>query len=148
MARSFLNSKQKKVILKMLINQFSYEDESLYHLIKDKDDLYMINSSLEGLDLDKLRIRQIGIRVGKINDDKIILSIQGSQLLGPKCNDNIIDVSVADRRLYLKGEDLESKYKNGIYLLRCDNTFFGCSKLIDGVLRNNIERYRQIDCAD
>lgn len=148
MARVFLNSKQKKKLLKSLTAQFGFESDEDFHLIQDGDNIYYFNSDIDGVDLDSLRLSQIGMRIGVLKDDFVMLTVQGCQLLGDYCSKNILEFDNESMRDYLKGEDLICDENKGIFLLKSNDNYFGCSKCVKGILRNNVERTRQIDCKD
>ncbi|MFA6089297.1 MAG: hypothetical protein WC755_05510 [Candidatus Woesearchaeota archaeon] len=148
MKYEFLNSKEKKKIIEFLKTRFGYSGKDDFHLIKENDEIFLFSSDLDNVDINKLKVRQIGMKIGTYNGDMLILTIQGTQYFGPKCHKHIINLSDLDARHYLKGEDIDFEEPDGVYLIKNDDNLLGCSKIYNGIVRNNIEDSRQINCKD
>jgi NOL1/NOP2/fmu family ribosome biogenesis protein len=149
MAIHFLNAKEKKKILELLEVQFGITKFSDFHIIQDIEQLYVFTGEIAGINLENLRLSQIGMCIGKITkENRIIFTIQGAQFFGPHANKNIIELSKEDARNYLKGEDIKKDLQDKIYLIKFDREYIGCSKVRNGIIRNNVEQARQINCRD
>lgn len=150
MTLKILNSKEKKEIISILKSQFDYDVKNSnleFHIIKDEEKVYFFTSD-ETIDFSRLKIKQIGTHIGDLNDGRLILTIQGAQIIGPFCSKNIIEFSKENARRYLKGEDIDTEQNDGVYLLKCDDDFIGCGIVRSGTILNTIERARRINCKD
>jgi len=148
MAIQFLNAKDKKKILELLEVQFGINKFHDFHIIQDIDNLFIFTGDISTMSLDKLKVSQIGMRIGKLNEGKLLLTVQGAQFFGPHANKNIIELSKEDARHYLKGEDIKTDKQDRIYLIKSQDDFVGCSKVRNQIIRNNVEKARRIDCKD
>ena len=103
-----LNSKETKRIFQTLEKQFGLSKKLDYVFLQNnKDRLYVVNRSMGSIDLEKLRINSIGLYFGTIINSVVRLSIEGSQIIGPLSNKNILELSDEKFNMWLKGEDFE-----------------------------------------
>ncbi|MBU0666778.1 MAG: hypothetical protein ABIC91_00375 [Nanoarchaeota archaeon] len=141
-----LNSKETKRILKHLEMQFGFcEKPHLVFMINSKDKIYVINRDVEKIDLSVLRIDCLGLYFGTVCIDGVRLSIEGSQIIGPKSNKNILKLSKQDFEKWLKGEDFEIDTKlSGFVLIKHEKDFIGCGKAKNGLLMNFVPKSRRL----
>ena len=91
-----LNSKETKEIMKSLKLQYGFEDKLDYAFLRDtKDRIHIVSKDIAGIDLRRLRINSIGMYFCTIEKDGIRLTIDGSQIIGPGSDKNIIDIDDA-----------------------------------------------------
>lgn len=147
-----LNNKKVKKIISVLNSQFGYEGDSLKKyafFLKEKDNsLKIITRDVAIINEYKINIDSMGLRIGKEIADGILLSIDGSQIIGPHCNKNILEISREEARNWLKGFDLETKHENGFVLLKHNNDFLGTGKVKNGRILNNVPKTRRLKCSD
>jgi len=143
-----LNKKEVKQILAKLKEQWGFSKTLNYTFLRStKDKIYLVTNDLSKIDLSKLRIDKIGLYFCKIvNQKEIRFSIEGSQLIGPYCNKNIIELTESEMKQWLQGFDLDKEVKDvkGFALIKHNNDFLGSGKIIDGKILNYIPKARRI----
>ena len=89
----FLNSKETKEILKLIEEQWGAKLKLDYTLVKNnKSRVFIVNKDISKIDFSKLRINSIGMYFCDI-ENEIRLSIEGSQVIGPKATKNIAEIN-------------------------------------------------------
>jgi NOL1/NOP2/fmu family ribosome biogenesis protein len=140
-----LNKKEKEGIVSVLNEQFGVSSIGDFILIKSgKGKLWLTNREVLKTDFSKMRVETIGFRFGKIENDGIRLSIEGSQLVGKKATKNVVEINNEQLFMWLRGFDLDIPCESKYVLLKHGNDFIGCGKKkSDGIL-NFIPKERRI----
>ena len=140
----FLNSKKRKNIINILEQQFGVKDfrfeQALY---LNNNELYLISKDIEKLEPKKLNIKSIGLLFGKFKDSKIVLSIEGAQIISKKAHKNIVEINDQETASWLKGNDIYREIE-GIVLIKNKQDFLGCAKAQNNKILNSIPRFRRI----
>lgn len=144
---NILTRRQVKDILKLIKNRFGASVDLDYAFLQnDKGKIYIINSDISKIDLEKVRMNSLGLYFGEVHDNMIRLSIEGSGLVGPYARKNVIELSDSDSKRWLSGQDLDvSDLENGYYLIRNKKDFYGCGKVKDNKLFNYVSKSRRIN---
>jgi len=146
MKYKILNKKQIKEILALIKQQWNADLILDYAFLKDKDDkIFIINKEFAEIDLTKLRINSMGLYIAQLMPDGIRLSIEGSQVVGPKAKKNVIELTEKQAKDWLKGEDLEIKteFKNYV-ILKQNKDFLGTGKIKENKILNYIPKTRRL----
>ncbi|HLC73801.1 MAG TPA: hypothetical protein VJH20_04165 [Candidatus Nanoarchaeia archaeon] len=147
-----LNSKEKENVLKLIKKQFSIEELHLDYIFFSNEDhkIFIINKDISKINLSNLRINNIGLYFGKIEDDGFRLSIEGSQIIGSLALNNITEIDDIDTKKWFLGEDIVTKVDNvpGYVILRNKNDFLGCGKIKNNKIINYIDKGRRIRTSD
>ena len=143
-----LNSKEIKEILKLIENQWNAKLKLNYAFLKNnKNRIFIVNKDISKIELEKLRINSIGMYFCETRNDKIRLSIEGSQIVGPKAMKNIVEINSLQVKQWMKGEDLEIENKgdyNGFVIIKHNNDFLGTGKYKDGKVLNYVGKSRRV----
>ena len=141
-----LNKKQIKEILALIKKQWSADIMLDYAFLKDKNDkIFIINKEFTEIDLSKLKINSLGLYIAQLMSDGIRLSIEGSQIIGPKAKKNIIELTKKQLTNWLQGNDIELKTAlKGYVILKHDSDFIGCGKIKQNKLLNYIPKTRRL----
>jgi NOL1/NOP2/fmu family ribosome biogenesis protein len=85
----------------------------------------------------------------EIDRQGIRLSIEGSQIVGPKAVQNVVEISEEEAKRWLKGEDLEKECKdcNGFVILKHNKDFLGNGKYKNGRILNYVGKARRISAS-
>lgn len=146
-----LNSKEIKEILKLIESQWGAKLKPDYAFLKNnKDRVFIINRDIEKIELEKLRINSIGMYFCEVDKLGIRLSIEGSQIVGPKAAKNIAEITEEQTKQWLKGEDLEVEDKenySGFVIIKHKNYFLGSGKYKDRRVLNYVNKSRRINVA-
>lgn len=162
-----LNAKEVKEILKLIEEQWNAKLKLNYAFLKNnKNRVFIVNKDISKIDFSRLRINSLGMYFCEI-DNGIRLSIEGSQIVGPKAAKNIVKIDEKQTRQWFKGEDLELKeYSssktsnifpsaspqsrpnyNGFVIIKNNNDFLGTGKYKDGSILNYVGKSRRINAS-
>jgi NOL1/NOP2/fmu family ribosome biogenesis protein len=143
-----LNSKEIKEILRLIEKQWNAKLKLNYAFLKNnKNRIFIVNKDISKIELEKLRINSIGMYFCETRNDKIRLSIEGSQIVGPKAMKNIVEINSLQVKQWMKGEDLEIENKgdyNGFVIIKHNNDFLGTGKYKDGKVLNYVGKSRRV----
>jgi len=144
-----LNSKETKEIYKLLKDNFGFEDKLDFAFLMNKDGkIYVVNKEIKKIDFSNLRVDAIGMYFAEIKDGELRLSIEGSQLIGPKATKNVVELSKEEMIKWLKGFGFEKNIKNGFYIMKHGNDFMGTGKCSQGKIYNYVPKARRISSID
>src|SRR3989338_5478414 len=103
-----LERKDRKRFLELLKDQFGFDGKLDYaFLTNNKNKIFIVNKEIVNIDLNKIRINTAGLYIAEFSNDEVRLSIEGSQIIGPSSNKNIIKLDDKDARAWMKGNDLQ-----------------------------------------
>lgn len=140
-----LNKKEIKQILYSMEKQFGAKVKLDYGFLKKYNKIFLINKDISKIDLSKLRINSLGLYFCEIFDG-IRLSIEGSQIIGPKATKNVVEINEEQAKKWLKGEELEIEGDySGFVILKHNNDFLGNGKYKDGKILNYVAKERRIN---
>ena len=142
-----LNKKEIKAILELIKNQWGASADMTYAFLKtDKGKIYVVNSDISRLELGKLRINSIGLYFAEIRDEGIRLSIEGSQIIGPKSKKSVLELNDNEAKEWMRGNDLEMKGDfSGFLIIKHKEDFLGCGKYANGKILNYIGKARRVN---
>ena len=141
----FLNSKETKEILKLIEEQWGAKLKLDYTFARNnKHRVFIVNKDISKIDFSKLRINSVGMYFCDL-ENEIRLSIEGSQIIGPKAAKNIVEINESQVRQWLKGEDLEIKGDyDGFVIIKSNNDFLGTGKYKEGKVLNYVNKGRRV----
>lgn len=140
-----LNTREAKEIFSTIESQWGAKLKLDYALLQNNQNrIFLANRELSKISLEKLRINSIGMYFCETGNG-IRLSIEGSQLVGPKANKNIAEINEDQAKRWMKGEDLdiEGDY-SGFVILKNKDDFLGTGKYRDGTILNYVGKERRI----
>jgi len=144
-----LNTKEIKEVLKLIEAQWDAKLDLNYAFLKNnKERIFIINKDIQNIELDKLRINSIGIYFCEVDRIGIRLSIEGSQIVGPKATKNVVEITEEQEKQWLKGEDLEVEDKGdytGFVIIKNNNDFLGTGKFKENKVLNYVNKSRRIN---
>ena len=155
-----LNSREIKEIYEMIEEQWGAKIKLDYGFLQNnKNRIFIISKDISRIDISKLRLNSAGMYFCELDRIGIRLSIEGSQIVGPKAAKNIVELDEEETRKWFKGEDLEKECKDcqGFVILKNKNQkisslkknffaedFLGCGKYINGKILNYVGKTRRI----
>lgn len=108
---NILNSKETKHILEKIRDHYGYDidkNELDYALLMNKDKrIYIISKDLARVPYDDMKVDGIGAYFGELYNEKLRLSIEGAQIIGPHATKNIYDLNYDQMISWIKGNDIE-----------------------------------------
>jgi NOL1/NOP2/fmu family ribosome biogenesis protein len=145
-----LNKKEIKTILEALDKQFGCDVKLDYvFLMNPSNRLFLANKELFDINLKKLRVNSIGMYFGEFSNDEIRLTIEGSQLIGPKSTKNIVELDDSETKEWLKGADLEKDVtEKGFVILKHGPDYLGSGKVKEDRILNFVPKTRRLAVSD
>jgi len=148
------NSKEIKHVRELLTQQYGYTGklDVVFMLSEKKQRLYIFTKDLASVNIEKLRIDSMGLYFGTFYEDMLRLTIEGTQLLGKECTNNIIEVNKTEMQQWMQGEKLllneleqkPQKIPEGFVILRHGNDYLGCGKMGGDTILNYVPKTRYI----
>ena len=145
-----LNKKEIKHVLEMIKKQWGCDFKEDYAFLQNKDGkVFIVNKDIAKIDFKKIRINSVGLYFAEVRNNEIRLSIEGSQIMGPKAKENIIELNEKEAREWLKGNDMEKENDaNGFVIIKCDNDYLGTGKARDNKILNFVPKTRRLMVSD
>lgn len=142
-----LPKKKVKEILSLIKKQYDADIGLDYGFLKnEKNRIFIINKDISKLNLEKIRINSLGLYFAEIYNNQIRLSIEGSQIIGPKAKKNILEITDKQVKEWLKGEDLETDSPlEGFLLVKNKQDFLGTTKISNGKALNFVSKSRRVN---
>lgn len=140
-----LNRKKIKEILALIKKQWGADFKTeLAFLMNTQDKIFLVNKKIFDLEFEKLRINSIGLYFGKLKNNELRLSIEGSQLIGKDVKQNLIEINEKQAMQWLKGQDIDIKGNyTGFVIIKHKNDFLGTGKYKDGKVLNFVPKARR-----
>ena len=144
-----LNSKEIKEVYRLIEKQWGAELKLEYAFLKNsKSRIFIVNRDISKIDFSKLRINSVGMYFCEVDELGIRLSIEGSQIIGPKAVKNVVEINEEQTKQWLKGEDLEIEDKGNyrrFVIIKHENDFLGSGKFKDNRILNYVSKSRRIN---
>jgi len=143
-----LGSKEKKLLLKQLESQYNFSGRLDYNFFINPDKkIFILNSGLQ-VDFTKIRINSLGLYFASL-EPELRLTIEGSQIIGPSSDKNILEINDNELQDWMHGKDLsvdmESKKDfNGFVLIKNKKDFYGSGKYKQEKVLNYIPKERRL----
>jgi len=114
-------------------------------LIKGKEKIYLIHRDIEHVNLENIRINNMGLYIAEVKKEQLRLSIEGSQLIGPVATKNVYELNDDELKQWFKGGDLtvEGPYE-GFVILKHGTDYVGSGKFKEGSILNFVPKARRI----
>lgn len=141
-----LNNKEIKEILKLIEKQWGAKAELDDGFLKNqKNRVFVISKDISKIDASKLRINSVGMYFCEIDDKGIRLSIEGSQIIGPKATKNVVELNEEETKRWFRGENIEKECDcNGFVILKHKNDFMGTGKYAHNRILNYVGKGRRV----
>jgi len=141
-----LNTREAKQFKNALKEQFGFEGDLDYAFLRsNKDKIYIVNPSIAEIKYENLRIDSIGMYFAEKRPTEYRLSIDGSQLIGPKATKRVVELNDEQFKAWFNGEDVEVEDKEkGFHIVKHGNDFIGCGHVSENELKNYVPKTRRI----
>ncbi len=107
--------KESKRIVKKLQEHYGFKDKLDYVFYKKDDSVYISSKELKNIEGQK----------GLLFMKGDVLTIEGSQIIGPGAKKNVLEISSEDKKKWLKGLNL-NKIKD-VVILKSEEDYLGCT---------------------
>lgn len=149
---NFLKAEDVKQLEKIVkINYGTVIDLERFLILKNfEEKIWIASKDVLKIDLSKLRINSIGLYLGKLKrNEKIHLSLEGSQIVGKNANKNIVILDELSTKKFMQGLDVKPQKEidceyNNFVIVWSGNEIIGSSLLTEVKLKNLIPKSRRI----
>lgn len=140
-----LNKKETRKILELIKKQWGADFITDKIFIKNNDDILLANKEIFSLSFGNINVNSLGLYFGELIDNKLRLSIEGSQLIGPLAKTNIVEINEAELKQWLNGENIDKQIDaNSYVIIKYKNDFIGCGKAKEDKILNYVPKARRI----
>lgn len=144
-----LKKKEVKQLLEILKSQFCFNKSlDFAFIMTQKEKVYVANKEVFEMDLSQLRLNSLGMYFCEFRNNEVRLSIEGSQIVGPKSSKNIIELDDKQAVDWMNGLDLHmetlEKYQKEFVLIRHNKDFLGSGKVIEDKILNFVPKIRRL----
>jgi len=142
-----LNTKQVKQILALLEKQWGFAEKLDYQFfVSKKEALYIAQRSVGEFDFTKVRVNSIGMYFGEMKDNRLRLSIEGAQLIGPHAIKQVLELDDAQAVQWMNGQNIESAFfLTGAVIIKHGTDYLGSGQVKDGILFNYVPKVRRLN---
>ena len=120
-----LNTKETRKLHELINKQWGHNSRLDYAFIKNpKNKIFAVNKDISEINLDKIRINSIGMYFAEMAGNELRLSIEGSQIIGPKATKNVVELEKEEVKKLFRGEDLEKGINNSNFVILKHKKFF------------------------
>ena len=134
----------------MIKKQWGCDFKEDYAFLQNKDGkVFIVNKDIAKIDFKKIRINSVGLYFAEVRNNEIRLSIEGSQIIGPKAKENIIELNEKEAREWLKGFDLDKEANmENFVIIKHGNDYLGTGKIRDNKIFNFVPKTRRLNVSD
>ncbi len=112
-------------------------------LFMDKDNnVFLVTKDYDKINLKDFRIKGAGLLIGYLSRG-FIFTVEGSQLIGNSVK-NIANLDSKQIQEWVKGKDIRINLNNGLYIIKHKNDFYGSGFILNGVLKNSLDKTRLV----
>jgi NOL1/NOP2/fmu family ribosome biogenesis protein len=151
-----LNTREKKKIVEQLEEQYGFTGGIAGALfLSTKEKLYLLSPDIAMLDKveeRELRIDKAGLYIGRIENNGIRLSIEGSQLIGPYACKYVLEIDEKHLEQWVRGEDFELSNdekerisnKEGFFIVKHGKDYLGCASVKKALVKSFVSKDRRL----
>ncbi len=148
-----LNSKERKEFHRLLEQYYGVDEDLDGALLRNdkKEKFYLFSKDLAFFDTEGLNIDAMGVYIGALAKGRLRLTIEGSQMIGPKATKNTVALTKEEADAWLAGGNIPldildadvSDIPDGTFLLvRHGEDWIGCGRKSDQFLYNYVPKTR------
>jgi NOL1/NOP2/fmu family ribosome biogenesis protein len=141
-----LNSKRIKEITTLLREQWGFDEKIPHGFLQKQNDVFVSSRDIDKIELSALNVNSVGMYFAELRNGQLRLSIEGTQMIGPKAKHNVVELSDTEWQLWLSGGNIPTEEKpqhDSFVMVRHGNDFYGCGRIKDGMLLNFVPKARR-----
>ena len=107
----------------------------------------ILNKQVLSLNLEGLRVENVGLYFARWDGKEVRLSIEGSQIVGKKAKKNVLELSEDEAMEWMRGKNLEvgeRSVEEGFVILKHKDDFLGCGRYKNGRILSFVPKWRRI----
>jgi len=143
------SKKEKAELVSQLNKQFGIQSVDGIISMRGQERLFLFQGNFNEKQIHELEntipVERVGIYFGKLIDDKIRLSIEGTHLLKEQITENIFELNDEQTEQWMRGNELLIKTgKNDFLVMKYKGDFLGCGKASENKITNFIPKNRRL----
>jgi len=133
-----------KILNKKEITRILDKIKEQYNIENREGKLFIISKDIKKINLEKLRINNLGLYIAKLDRD-LRLTIEGSQLLGKLAKKNVYEINDEQANSWMSGKEIncEKEFK-GFVIIKNKDDYLGSGRYSNGKIINFIPKERWI----
>lgn len=142
-----LNKKQVKELLENIRQQYGVKKLDLDYIFfkSPEGNIFLLSNDFKDFKYENLNINSLGLYFASVKGKNIRLSIEGGQMIGNNANKNVLELNDDEIRDWLRGDDLDTREKDGYFIIKNKADFYGCGKISNGKLMNYVPKERRME---
>jgi NOL1/NOP2/fmu family ribosome biogenesis protein len=149
---NILSKKETKEIERLIERVYGAEDSLKGYIVLNtgkENKIWLASPKIFEMKLELLRISNIGLYFGRIDQGRLRMSVEGAGIVGPKASKNTAEIDEAALWEFLRGFDvkpasLENAEEGTYVIVRCGKEWIGVSKLQNNMLMSCLPKSRKI----
>lgn len=144
-----LTSAERKHLVRRLMDQHGVEDafESLILIRSGQGRIRAATKEAYEVACRLRKVQQVGLYVAKIVKGDVVLSIEGSQLLGSTITRNVVELSEEEAEEWMKAAPIQKsgRFEGRYVVARCGDFYLGSGRVSrDGRIYPQVAKWRRI----
>lgn len=144
-----LTSAERRYLVRRLMDQHGVEDafDGLVLIRAGQGRIRAVSREAYEVASKLRKVQQVGLYVAKIVKGDVVLSIEGSQLLGSSITKNVIELDEREAEAWMRASPIQRSEKiEGRYVVaRCGDLFLGSGRVSrDGKIYPQVAKWRRI----
>ncbi|MFW6117014.1 MAG: hypothetical protein ACOC6G_00330 [Thermoproteota archaeon] len=146
MRAEILGKTGKKKIFTWLRDRFGFKGEIPYGFLKIQGRIKVLSRDFQNFTVKGLGIEDLGLLFAEWKGDRLMLTIEGSQIVGPEATKNVLELDAEQMVEWMTGGVLRSVegLEEGAIILKHNRDFLGCGELSRGKIWSSIPPHRRI----
>lgn len=147
MRAKILGRTGKKRVYQELRDRFGFKGKLPYGFLKIQERVKVLSRGFKDVKVEGLAIENLGLLFGEWREEGLFLTIEGSQMVGPKATKNVLELNSDQLREWMTGGGIKVKRRGlekGIVIVKHKRDFLGCGRLFQGKIWSSIPPHRRI----
>ncbi|MFP3951614.1 MAG: hypothetical protein ACLFVP_05700 [Candidatus Bathyarchaeia archaeon] len=150
MRAKILDRAERGRLYRHLADRYGLSIELDLGFLQFRNYVRVISRDITMIALHGMRITNLGLLFGEWIENNLSLSIEGSQLVGPHADRNVVELDETQFVTWLRGGVLkldaaEQGLEDGFVIIRHGYDYAGCGELSDGTIWSALPAHRRID---
>lgn len=150
MRAKILDRSERSRIYGYLSDRYGLKSELDLGFLSLRKYIRVISKDITKINIRNMRIENLGLLFGEWILEDFMLSIEGSQLVGPHADRNVAELDDAQFNAWMRGgkltiDDVKSDLEDGFVIIKYGYDYAGCGELSNGEIWSSLPAQRRID---
>lgn len=147
MRAEILGRAERKGLFQELKESFGFEGKLPYGFLRIQERVKVLSRDFKNFKVEGLTIENLGLLFGKWVDEGLILTLEGSQMVGRKATKNVLELGSDQAGTWMTGGGIEvegKRLEGKIVIIKHNGDFLGCGKISQGRIWSPIPPHRRV----